>query len=265
MTTIIRPPAVAGMFYPAYGAHVRQMIAEYMDAAEPPALTDVRAVVAPHAGYTYSGPVAAYAYKLLAQQPEKPRRIYLLGPSHRVWFSGVAVADYDVFRTPLGDVPVDRAAGERLVRADTRFRLLRAPHELEHCLEVQLPFLQTIYDDFAIVPILFGDVSPLAVGETLQAYVEADDLIVVSSDLSHYHDQTTAQRLDHHFLDALLAGDKEGVAQGEACGQAPALALMVVAEARGWQPHLLDYRTSGDTSGDYRRVVGYASVAYTAM
>ncbi len=258
----IRASAVAGMFYPANPHVLRETVSAYLQAASPPALESVRAVVVPHAGYVYSGAVAATAYRLLADQAP-PRRCYLLGPSHRAWFPGVALANYDAFRTPLGNVPLDREAFEAL-RKESLFTPLNVPHGPEHCLEVQLPFLQMIYSELKIIPMLFGEVDPIAVGKVLSAYLTDEDLVIVSSDLSHYHDNETAHRLDRQFLEALLREDVAGIAAGEACGQAPALALTEIARSRGWQPHLLDYRTSGDITGERRQVVGYAAVAYVS-
>ena len=262
MTQSVRPPAVAGMFYPADVAELRDTIAKYLEKATPAPLTNVRAVIVPHAGYVYSGVVAAFAYRLLADQPTRPKRIYLLGPAHRAWFAGVALVNFAAFRTPLGDMPVDVEQTQKMAVSGSLFAPLNSPHAPEHCLEVQVPFLQMIYPPIPIVPILFGDVNPKSVGQRLNQVLEPDDLIIVSSDLSHFHDNEVAHTIDRQFLDALLAEDEEGVANGEACGQAPALALMVIARQQGWRPHLLDYRTSGDITGDRRRVVGYASVAY---
>jgi len=260
MTPRIRPPAVAGQFYTANVVALRQQLTAYLAAVTPSALPPVRAVIAPHAGYDYSGPVAAFVYRLLSAQPP-PQRVYLLGPAHRVWFSGVALADYGAFNTPLGDVPVDQAQNQVLARAG--FTLLNSPHGLEHCLEVQLPFLQMIYPTLPlIVPLLFGESDPARMGELLANHLTATDLIIVSSDLSHYHTNEQAHTLDKQFVAAVLHGDMGSVAHGEACGQAPVLALMTIAAQRGWQPHLLDYRTSGDISGERRQVVGYAAIAY---
>ncbi len=260
----VRPPAVAGAFYPASPDTVRKDIRAYLDAATPPTLTRVRAVVAPHAGYMYSGAVAGFSYKALAAQPTPPKRVYLLGPSHRSFFMGVALSEYTAFKTPLGDYPLDTAQIERLAAFSSLFTRDSEPHAPEHCLEVQIPFLQTVYPATPLIPMLFGDVNPHTVGQLLSEVLEPDDLIVVSSDLSHYHGNDVAHQLDHQFLDALIAGDEAGVLSGEACGKAPAAALMVVARAHGWQPHLLDYRTSGDVTGDFSRgVVGYGAVAYT--
>lgn len=259
----IRSPAVAGMFYPAQPDVLRAEIIGYLEAADPPALTSVRAVIVPHAGYMYSGPVAAYAYRLLADQPKAPARILILGPSHRSWFPGVAAADVDGFRTPLGIQPVDRAYVRKLAQSSSLFSAINTPHIAEHCLEVQYPFIQVIWPEVPTVPLLFGQVDPLAVAADLNAHLSANDLIVVSSDLSHYHTNEIAHKLDRELLNALVRGDKSTVAQKEACGMAPILTLMTLAESGGWQPHLLDYRTSGDITGDTRQVVGYAAVAYT--
>ena len=262
MTETIRPAAVAGMFYPDAPNVLRKAVTGYLDEATPPALSDTRAVIAPHAGYVYSGQVAAFAYKALLNRDTPPRRIYVMGPSHRVWFSGVALADYAAFDTPLGTHPLDSEKIHALIDSGAPFAAYNAAHAQEHSLEVQFPFLRVTFPDTPVVPMLFGDVDPLVVGRKLNEFLEPDDVIVVSSDLSHYHDNRTAHVLDHQFLDAVLSGDQRGAARGEACGQAPATALMLLAEKHGWQPHLLDYRTSGDVTGDTRRVVGYASVGY---
>lgn len=258
----LRPPAVAGMFYPAQAADLRRDVLRYMEAANPPDLTPVRAVIVPHAGYVYSGPVAAYAYKLLASQEEGPERILLLGPSHRSWFPGVAIADVDGFQTPLGVQPVDRAYVRDLADKWRFFSAITSPHTAEHCLEVQVPFIQSVFPDTPLIPMLFGEVDPLEVGEALNQILTPRDLIIVSSDLSHYHTNNTAHAIDRRFIDAVLQGDIEMVSVGEACGQSPILALMIIAAARDWHPRLLDYRTSGDITGDREQVVGYASMAY---
>ncbi len=262
MPTSTRPASVAGMFYPGAPHALRKTITDYLALANPPDLAGVRAIVAPHAGYVYSGAVAAFAYKVLAAQPTLPDRFYLMGPAHRGWFSGVALADYAAFDTPLGQHPLDVEKTEALAAYGAPFAKLNAPHGLEHSLEVHFPFLRVIASKVPVVPMLFGDVDPTAVGRALDAILEPGDAIIISSDLSHFHDNKTAHTRDRQFLDALLNGDRYGVADGEACGQAPAIALMSIAEQRGWQPYLLDYRTSGDITGEEQRVVGYASVAY---
>ena len=260
----VRHPAVAGQFYPGDPEQVRKMVQRYIsEATLPQDLGTVRAVIAPHAGYIYSGPTAGYAFKALTELPEKEWTVFLLGPAHRVYFQGVALGNYSAFRTPLGSVPV---ATERIEEMLARSPLyIRAPeaHAHEHCLEVEIPFLQVALPRFRLVPMLFGEVDPRQVGAELAAHLGEDDLIVVSTDLSHYHPYDRARRLDNALLDALMAGDEMGVLSGEACGRAPVVTLMSVARHKGWKPRLLDYRTSGDTAGDKWQVVGYVSVAYT--
>lgn len=260
----IRRPAVAGQFYPGAPEQVRKMVQRYIAEADlPQDLGRVRAVIAPHAGYIYSGPTAGYAFKALAGLPQKDWTVFLLGPAHRVYFRGVALGNYSAFRTPLGDVPVaTERIDEMLARSPLYVRATEA-HAPEHCLEVEIPFLQVALPSFRLVPMLFGEVDPREVGTELADHIGEDDLIVVSTDLSHYYPYERARRLDRALLDALIAGDEAAVLSGEACGRAPVVALMNVARHRGWKPHLLDYRTSGDTAGDKWQVVGYASVAYT--
>ena len=260
----IRRPAVAGQFYPSNPDVVRQMIKEYVDQATlPQGLGTVRAVIAPHAGYVYSGLTAGYAFKPLAALPKRKWTVFLLGPAHRVPFRGVALGEYSAFRTPLGDAPVavDRVA-EMLARSPLYTRTPEA-HLPEHCLEVEVPFLQMTLPDFWLVPMLFGDVDPREVTTELAGHVSEDDLIVVSSDLSHFYPYDKAHQLDHALLEAVMTGDEMGVLRGEACGRVPVVTLMGIAHRKGWKPHLLDYRTSGDTAGDKWQVVGYGSVAYT--
>jgi AmmeMemoRadiSam system protein B len=249
------------MFYPANATKLRADIQHYLNKADPPALSSIRALIVPHAGYVYSGPVAAYGYKLLQQTPA-PHRILILGPSHRAWFEGVVIADASAFRTPLGDQPVDPTFINKLINSPIKFTAANAPHQSEHCLEVQFPFIQEIYPNVPVIPMLFGKIDPLAVGEALNEVITARDFIIVSSDLSHYHNNMKAHMLDQQFIHAVLNGNISGAAQGEACGQAPTMTLMAIAKKRGWQPHLLDYRTSGDIMGNRSQVVGYAAIAY---
>ncbi len=260
----VRQSAVAGQFYPGDPNVLQRMIQEYIDEATlPEDLGTVRAVIAPHAGYVYSGPTAGYTFKALAMLPPKKRTVFLLGPAHRVYFHGVALGNYSAFRTPLGDAPiaVDRVA-EILARSPLYTPAPEA-HAPEHCLEVEVPFLQMTLPDFRLVPMLFGDADPREISAELAGHIGEDDLILVSSDLSHFYPYARARQLDHTLLEALVAGDEMGVLRGEACGHAPMVTLMGIARRKGWEPHLLDYRTSGDTMGDKWQVVGYASVAYT--
>ncbi len=265
--TVIRPPAVAGTFYPADPLELQQTVRAFLAQAQVPDLKNVRAVIAPHAGYLYSGPVAGHAFKALANVPERPRVLYLMGPAHYVYVPGVAVATFAGFSTPLGTVPVATEIVDVLLAQGKPFLPGNDAHLPEHCLEVELPFLQSIFNNSVrIVPLLFGQVDPFRVVPVLTEWLQADPnaLIVVSSDLSHYHDYATARRLDQGFLEAVVHGDLQQAQEGEACGLLPILTLMGLARRLGWHAHLLDYRNSGDTAGDKSRVVGYSAVAYTA-
>ena len=261
-----RPAMVAGQFYPGDADVLRRQVRGYLKEAQLPAeFGQVRAVVAPHAGYVYSGPTAGYAYKALSELPDREWTVYLMGPAHRVYVRGVALGGFSAFETPLGEVPVATERIEALMDRASFYVEGADAHRPEHSLEVQLPFLQTALADFKLVPMLFGEVDTGKVVEDLKGRLGPDDLVVVSSDLSHFHDEDQAERLDRSLLDALLEGDVKGVVRGEACGRAPIATLMGIAKARDWTPHLLDYSTSADATGDRSRVVGYASVAYSEV
>jgi len=289
-TRSIRPAAVAGMFYPgdprmlAEDVDVMLADAATMNAAGavppaptfgasagrpnlPPAptlaATPPKALIVPHAGYIYSGPIAASAYALLAPHAATIRRVVLLGPCHRVAVRGLAVPQSRTFTTPLGSVPLDTAAIEQALRLPQVVRL-EAAHDDEHSLEVQLPFLQQVLDDFSLVPFAVGYATPDEVAEVLELlWGGPETLIVISSDLSHYLPYADAQRRDRHTADAImhlrLLLDHE-----QACGATPINGLIEIAQRRGLHPHLLDLRNSGDTAGDKSRVVGYASFAFMA-
>lgn len=260
----VRPPAVAGQFYPGDRDVLRRTVQQYIaDATLPEDLGTVRAVVAPHAGYVYSGPTAGYAFRALAALPEREWTVLLLGPAHRAFFRGVALGNYSAFFTPLGDAPIAVERVEEMLARSPLYTTAPQAHAPEHCLEVEVPFLQVALPRFRLVPLLFGDVDSREVGAELADHIGEDDLIVISNDLSHYHPYHQAQQLDRSLLDAVLADDEEAVLTGEACGRAPIVTLMGVARRKGWQPRLLDYRTSGDTAGPKVEVVGYAAVAYT--
>jgi len=257
----LRPTAVAGMFYPGQPVALRQSISEALAGAATVPTIQPKALIVPHAGYIYSGPVAASAYRLLKPLAASIERVVLIGPSHRVGFYGFALSSADYFATPLGHVPVDRQAVARLSeRADTR--VFDAAHAQEHCLEVQLPFLQTLLPMFSIVPIVTGEASSDATAEVLASFAEESaTLIVISSDLSHYHDYVTAQRLDRETTDHIAALDYKALTAGSACGRVAVCGGLALAKARGWQVTVLDVRNSGDTAGSKDRVVGYGAYA----
>ena len=260
----VRQPAIAGSWYPGDPNALAKSIQKYTDEATlPDDLGTVHAVVAPHAGYIYSGPIAGHAFKALTTLPKKRWTFYLMGPAHRLPFRGVALGQYSAFRTPLGDVLVATAVVEDMVARSSLYTHTPLAHVREHCLEIEIPFLQMTLLEFQLVPMLFSDVDPRDVGAELVDHIGEDDLVVVSNDMSHFHPHEQAQQLDRSLLDAVMDDDEVGVMSGEACGRAPIVALMDIARRNGWKPTLLDYRTSGDTAGDKWQVVGYAAIAYT--
>jgi MEMO1 family protein len=268
----IREAAVAGSFYPADAAELREAVQRMLDAAPaaggmtPAADESVptagglvpAALVVPHAGYVYSGPVAAAAYARVRPHRQRYRRVVLLGPCHRVPFSGMAVSEADVFRTPLGDVPLDRGLIDSLDHpAVTRFDVA---HRTEHSLEVQLPFLQVVLGAFTLVPIVVGDTRP----ETVAAVIDRlwrgpETLLIVSSDLSHYLGYDQARRRDRGTCMAIETLAGSDIAHSEACGATPLRGLLIAAARRGLRAVTLDLRNSGDTAGDRDRVVGYGA------
>ena len=258
----IRPPAVAGMFYPADPAQLEQYVRAVLAQAarEVPQLPEVEAVVAPHAGYRYSGPIAAHAFAALAERGPV-RRILLLGPAHTVPLRGIAAPAWDGFATPLGVVPVDTAAREAIA-ALPQVVIDNVPHAKEHSLEVELPFIQVLYPDVPVLPLVVGETTPDEVAEVIETVADEDTAIVVSSDLSHYepyeqakvHDAMTARRIE--------ALDFAHIGPHDACGARPLSGLLYEARRQHWKPVLLDLRNSGDTSGEKSRVVGYGSWAF---
>lgn len=261
MTT--RTPAVAGMFYPDDPGELQTLVRNYLRQAESPADTAPKALIVPHAGYVYSGSVAATAYATLARLREQIERVVLLGPSHRVPLRGMAVSSANRFATPLGDIGIDTAAVARIL-ALPQVRTLDAAHSLEHSLEVQLPFLQETLEDFLLVPIVVGDCSADEVAEVLETlWGGPETLIVISSDLSHYHDYDTARRMDHATSSAIEHLSPERIHYDDACGRNPVNGLLKVARAHHLQARTLDLRNSGDTAGPRDQVVGYGAYAFS--
>jgi AmmeMemoRadiSam system protein B len=260
--TSTRPPAVAGTFYPADAAELRRVVTGLLaEAAATGAGPPPRAIVGPHAGYVYSGAVAASAYAALASSPAF-RRVVLLGPAHRLAFEGLALPSHAAFRTPLGDVPVDATARQALADLP-QVRVLDAAHAREHGLEVHLPFLQVALGPAAIVPLVVGEAGAAAVGAVIERLWDGPQtLVVVSSDLSHYHDYATACRLDAATSRAIEALRYDDLDEGSACGRAPLRGLLWVAARRGLTARTLDLRNSGDTAGPRDRVVGYGAYAF---
>jgi len=257
----LRPAAVAGLFYPADPAQLGADIDAYLARARPPAAAGpIKALIVPHAGYVYSAPIAATAYAALAPQAGRIRRVILLGPTHRVAVRGLAVPTVDSFATPLGPLPIDAEARQRIadlpqVVADD------GAHALEHSLEVQLPFLQRLLGPFTLLPLAVGAASGEAVAQVLERLWGGEEtLILVSSDLSHYQPYAEAERVDQATC-ARIAAARADLAPREACGAIPINGLLLAAARHGLRPRLLDRRNSGDTAGDRERVVGYAAFA----
>jgi AmmeMemoRadiSam system protein B len=257
----IRPPAVAGTFYPSNPAVLARDIEAMLGRAGAPALRTPKAIIAPHAGYVYSGPVAATVYAGLRAARDRITRVVLLGPTHRVAVRGLALPDTDAFATPLGSIDIDRGAVDELKRLP-QIVVSGAAHALEHSLEVHLPFLQQVLASFRLVPLAVGHARPEEVAEVLELlWGGPETLIVVSSDLSHYQPYPEAQATDRRTCNAILELST-AITHHQACGATPVTGLTLVAQRRRLKPSLVDARNSGDTAGDRRRVVGYASFAF---
>jgi hypothetical protein len=262
--TRVRAAAVAGLFYPEDPAELRATVDAMLAANLARASTAPRpkALVAPHAGYVYSGPVAATAYATLRPFAHEITRVVLLGPAHRVAFAGIALPSVDAFQTPLGAVPVDTDAFAA-VRSLAGVVVDDRPHAAEHSLEVQLPFLQRVLETFSIVPAVVGQCDAAVVGGFVDALWGGDEtLIVVSSDLSHYENYASAQAHDRATADAVLAGAGSAVSPRDACGAFPLRGLLASAHEHDVTAALLDLRSSGDTAGPRDRVVGYGAFAF---
>jgi len=277
----VQEAAVAGLFYPQQKDALEKCIDGFLADASVPQIQNVRGLVSPHAGYPFSGPTAAFAYKTLIGRDI--RTVIVMAPTHYALFEGAAAGDAGVYRTPLGDVKVSPKGLEiaksppfalnpscRVQRPDWWRQSPRevppfgqdTPHTWEHSVEVQLPFLQKVLKDFSIVPIVFGQVDPAAAAAALAPHLDENTLLVASSDLSHYHPYDVARKKDGACVKAICDLDIEAMAGQEACGDKPILTLMHIARQKGWKARLLDYRNSGDTTGEKSRVVGYAAIAF---
>ena len=261
----IRQPAVAGYFYPSgtreLGAMVDRLLAEASGVGAASALPP-KAIIAPHAGYIYSGPVAARAFAMLASGRGSIRRVVVIGPAHYAWFDGVAAPSSPAFQTPLGVLPVDRSAIEKLHGLPS-VQIADSSHVREHALEVQLPFLQRVLSEVHIVPLLVGDAQREDVAAVLaRLWGGEETVIIVSSDLSHYLDSDTARRRDGATADAIECGDSSQIGPDDACGFLPIAGLLLETRARGLPARRLDLRNSGDTAGSKDRVVGYGAWSF---
>jgi len=257
----VRNPAVAGLFYPRDRRELHTMIGEYLSSAQAEG-TVPKAIIAPHAGYIYSGPIAASAYARIKPARERITRVVLLGPAHHVGFDGLALSSAEYFLTPLGRILVDQEAIKKISRLP-QVRVMDAAHAQEHSLEVHLPFLQEVLGEFSLVPLVVGDAEPGEVAEVLDLlWGGPETLIVISSDLSHYHDYQTAQKLDRATSQAIEQLRPEDIQYDHACGRNPVNGLLNVARKRGLKAKTVDLRNSGDTAGSQDRVVGYGAYIF---
>lgn len=261
MELTTRKPAVAGLFYPAHKKHLHRAVQECLEHV--PDIEEkgsLKAIIVPHAGYGYSAQVAAYAFARLrkwnAERDHRSNaRIILLGPAHTMPVHEPVTDGNAWWETPLGQVPVFSEG----------FPILTEAHQHEHCLEVAVPFLQEILGDFMILPLLYGKTDPEIIAESLLPLLDEETILLISTDLSHYHDDHTARLLDMTTINAIRELDNSKfMHQGNACGKAAVLVVLAIAKRLGWTCQFLDYRNSGDVSGQHDRVVGYASFAFYA-
>ena len=260
MVGMIRSAAVAGAFYPGDPVALRRLVGACLREAEDFLVSGLKGVVVPHAGYVYSGATAGYGYRALQFLSEKPAKVFLLGPAHHVSVS-VSVGHFGGYETPLGTCEVDQNICAELLRHEG-VTFVPEAHYSEHSLEVQVPFLQTVLPDAQIVPLLCGTVDPVFLAGVLASYfLREDTFFVISSDLSHYLPYEVAQGVDKNTIEIVSCLDFAREDQIEACGEIGVRTMMHLAQDHGAAFQLLDYRNSGDTAGDRRRVVGYAAMA----
>ena len=256
--TVIREPAVAGSFYPGDAVQLGRTVEFLLDEVRDTGGAAPKALIVPHAGYIYSGPVAATAYARLRPHKDLYEKVVLLGPCHRVPVTGLALSGADCFRTPLGDVPLDKETIAGIRSPDVQ--VFDRTHAFEHSLEVHLPFLQQVLGSFSLVPIVVGHASAEQVADTLdELWGGAETLIVISSDLSHYLGYDEARRIDGQTRDAIEGFDLRAIDHDTACGATPIGGLLLAARRHGMTVTTLDLRNSGDTAGDRRNVVGYGA------
>jgi hypothetical protein len=277
----VRPPAVAGLFYPAEASVLSKTLDGLLERAPAHYIPHLRALVCPHAGYEFSGSTAAVAYKTLIGRPFET--VVVMGPSHYAYFHLASIPDADVYETPLGKVPISEKAAALLKvfpfvleprcpvqRPDWWTKAPRpapavgedTPETWEHSVEVQVPFLQKTLPHAKILPIVIGNADPEQIAKGLAGILDDRTLVVASSDLSHYHPYDDAKKLDSRCVDAICRLDTDDMKSEEACGKLPILALMHLARQKGWKTRLLDCKNSGDVTGQKDRVVGYSAIAF---
>lgn len=258
----VRAPAVAGSFYPRDAVELREAVRGYVAGARVATTSLPKAIIAPHAGYIYSGPIAGSAFSPLGSLRGRVTRVVVIGPAHRVAFAGLALPEAEAFATPLGLMNVDGGARAALLSLP-RVLASDRPHAGEHCIEVELPFIHEVLGDVAIVPIVVGNATEAETAKVLErVWGGPETCVVVSSDLSHYHPYATAERLDRKTADAIEQLSPERIGEEQACGRTGLRAVLRVARARGLRAMTLDLRNSGDTAGTRESVVGYGAFCF---
>ncbi len=260
----MRKPAVAGLFYPSDPRKLNEMISRFITEADIHKQEGtVKAVVVPHAGYVYSGSIAGISFAQLLNNKTAPETIWILGPSHFYPFKGASTGPFCIWQTPLGNISVNVPLVMELASNSTLITTIQEPHLEEHSIEVELPFLQHVLaGNFRILPLCLGYTDPQSMGDIIIQFLSPADLIVVSTDLSHYHIYEVARQLDEETIKIALQNDWKNLLKREACGRVPWSILAYIASKLNWTPKLLAYSTSAEASGDYTSVVGYASLAY---
>ena len=255
----VRRAAVAGMFYPDDRERLAAQVRAHIDVADPPEIDfALHLLIVPHAGYVYSGPTAGYGYRLLRRRSF--RRIVMLGPSHYVPFTGMALPGVDAMETPLGQVSVDGDGAARAL-TDSLVHVSAEAHRREHSLEVQLPFLQIAAPGVPVIPLLTGAVDPEIAADAIEPLLDRETLLLVSSDLSHFHDSAAARRLDAATAAAIERLDADALDRESACGRTAIQVALLLAKRHGCRVKTLDLRNSADTAGTPDRVVGYGAFA----
>lgn len=258
----LRLPQFAGTFYPDEPQILKEMIEDFLHQATlERSKIQPKAIIVPHAGYIYSGQVAAYGFKILENY--QYQKVILLGPSHHFSFQGLILSPKGFWETPLGKIECLSQKDFQELQNNNEIIVSEEIHQPEHCLEVELPYLQTVLQNFKIIPFLTGELKIKIIARILESLIDDQTLLVISSDLSHYHSYHEAQQLDKVTIDAILDNDIERLEEyGEACGKTGIEILMAIAQKKNWQPKLLKALNSGDVTGDKSQVVGYASIGY---
>jgi len=256
MKTKIRKAVFSGGWYNSNEQELTEEIEIYLKKADK-IYDNVKAILVPHAGYMFSGQVAAYSFKQISSNIKK---VFIIGTSHRYYLQGICVGDYDELETPLGNIRVSPIVKELL--KEKHFSFIPEADNNEHSIEIELPFLKYILNDFEIIPMLAGAINPTEFAEVLEKYLDKDSIIVISADLSHFHTYDEAKKLDMFTLNAIKSLETEKISEAEIDSPYAVAGILELSKKRKWKPELLLYKNSGDVTGDYSRVVGYASVIF---